>query len=89
MKTSRTLTDEELCMTHMALEFWIEHCEMAGSWVCDPQKMMAFNDDLSALLLKDKSERSAWKRAKKQLDLTPEGIAKSENLAAREAQSGS
>jgi len=42
---------------------------------------------LTALLLKGKPE-SAWRRAQEQLDLTPGGIAKSENLAQHERSSG-
>lgn len=42
---------------------------------------------LSALLRGKKSE-SAWRRAQEQLDLTPEGIAKSENRAEQEASRG-
>lgn len=42
---------------------------------------------LSALLLKGRRRGSAWRRAKEQLDLTPEGIAKSEQLAGQEAGS--
>ena len=38
---------------------------------------------LSALLLKGK-KGSAWRRAQKQLNLTPEGIARSENLSEKE-----
>ena len=34
---------------------------------------------LSALLLKGKGKESAWRRAQEQLDLTPEGIAKSQH----------
>lgn len=36
---------------------------------------------LSALLLRASGRESVWKRARKQLDLTPEGIAKSESMA--------
>ena len=36
---------------------------------------------LAALLLKGKGTESAWRRAQEKLDLTPEGIAKSESLA--------
>lgn len=43
---------------------------------------------LSALLLKGK-RGSAWRRAQEQLDLTPEGIAKSESLAVQEKSDGS
>jgi diadenylate cyclase len=39
---------------------------------------------LSALLLKDKKAGSAWRRAQEKLDLTPEGIAKSEGLKEEE-----
>jgi len=39
---------------------------------------------LSALLLKGQTSESAWRRAKEQLDLTPEGIAKSESIAEQE-----
>lgn len=42
---------------------------------------------LSALLLKGK-RGSAWRRAQEQLDLTPEGIAKSETLAEQEKGNG-
>jgi len=44
---------------------------------------------LSALILKDKSSESALKRVREQLDLTPEGIAKSESLAEKEETGGS
>ena len=50
----------------------------------DREKLERF---LSALILRSKSKESAWKRAKEQLDLTPEGIAKSENIAEQEKQS--
>lgn len=43
---------------------------------------------LSALLLKGKRVESAWRRVQEQLDLTPEGIAKSESLAEQEKTSG-
>ncbi|OGV61575.1 MAG: TIGR00159 family protein [Lentisphaerae bacterium RIFOXYC12_FULL_60_16] len=43
---------------------------------------------LSALLLKGRSGMSAWRRAREQLDLTPEGIAKSEQLAGSEQSGG-
>lgn len=43
---------------------------------------------LSALLLKGKTKESAWRRAQEQLDLTPEGIAKSESLAEQEKTGG-
>ena len=39
---------------------------------------------LSALLLRGKAPESAWRRAREQLDLTPEGIAKSEQRAEKE-----
>jgi len=39
---------------------------------------------LSALLLKGRKPGSAWRRAQEQLDLTPEGIAKSEELSEQE-----
>lgn len=39
---------------------------------------------LVALMLKGKGAESAWKRAQKKLDLTPEGIAKSEQRAEKE-----
>ncbi len=42
---------------------------------------------LSALLLKGKPD-SAWRRAQEQLDLTPDGIAKSESLAEHERSGG-
>jgi len=42
---------------------------------------------LTALLLKGRKSDSAWRRAREQLDLTPEGIAKSENLAEQEKTS--
>jgi len=42
---------------------------------------------LTALLLKGK-RGSAWRRAQEQLDLTPEGIAKSETLAEQEKENG-
>ena len=43
---------------------------------------------LSSLLLKGKGSESAWQRAREQLDLTPEGIAKSETRAGQEKESG-
>ena len=43
---------------------------------------------LSALLLKDKAGESAWRRVQEQLDLTPEGIAKSETMAGQEKSGG-
>ncbi len=50
----------------------------------DSERLKRF---LSALLLKGK-RGSAWRRAQEQLDLTPEGIAKSENLAEQEKADG-
>jgi diadenylate cyclase len=47
----------------------------------DPRRLKRF---LSALLLKRSRADSAWRRAQEQLDLTPEGIAKSENMAEKE-----
>ena len=49
----------------------------------DEEKLRRF---LSALLLKGKKKGSAWRRVQEQLDLTPEGIAKSEE---RDAKGGS
>ena len=43
---------------------------------------------LSALLLKGPKSGSAWKRAQEQLDLTPEGIAKSEQRAEEQKAEG-
>jgi diadenylate cyclase len=43
---------------------------------------------LVALLLKGRTPESAWRRAQEQLDLTPEGIAKSENMTRGENTSG-
>jgi len=43
---------------------------------------------LTALLVKGSQTDSAWRRAREQLDLTPEGIAKSETLAEQEKSSG-
>ncbi|MBM4142888.1 MAG: TIGR00159 family protein [Lentisphaerae bacterium] len=43
---------------------------------------------LSALLLRGRATGSALKRMREQLDLTPEGIAKSESLADKEERSG-
>ena len=51
----------------------------------DDERLRRF---LSALLLRGRGSESAWKRAKEQLDLTPEGIAKSEKLAEQEENSG-
>lgn len=39
---------------------------------------------LAALLLKGKQTESAWRRAQEQLDLTPEGIAKADQIAGQE-----
>lgn len=44
----------------------------------DKDKLNRF---LSALLIKQRSGESVWKRAKEQLDLTPEGIAKSDSMS--------
>jgi diadenylate cyclase len=43
---------------------------------------------LNALLIKGGQSDSPWRRAQEQLDLTPEGIAKSENLAKTEDPDG-
>lgn len=43
---------------------------------------------LHALLVKGPAADSPWRRAQDQLDLTPEGIAKSEELARQETQQG-
>jgi diadenylate cyclase len=43
---------------------------------------------LTTLLLKGSQSDSAWRRAREKLDLTPEGIAKSETLAEQEKSSG-
>ncbi|RLE17355.1 MAG: TIGR00159 family protein, partial [Actinobacteria bacterium] len=43
---------------------------------------------LSTLLLRGPRSESAWRRAQERLDWTPEGIAKSENLADQEATNG-
>lgn len=51
----------------------------------DQERLKRF---LTTLLLRRQNAESPWRRAKKQLDLTPEGIAKSENLAEREATDG-
>lgn len=51
----------------------------------DQERLKRF---LTTLLLRRQNAESPWRRAKKQLDLTPEGIAKSENLAKREATDG-
>lgn len=42
---------------------------------------------LTALIIRGKRPESAWKRAREQLDLTPEGIAKSEDRVEREKES--
>lgn len=49
----------------------------------DQEKLERF---LSALLLKNKAKDSVWKRARAQLDLTPEGIAKSQSMTEQEKQ---
>ncbi len=49
----------------------------------DREKLERF---LSALLLRSKSKESVWKRAREQLDLTPEGIAKSDNMSEQDSQ---
>ena len=51
----------------------------------DEERLRRF---LAALLLKGGKAESAWRRVKMQLDLTPEGIAKSETLAEQEKTSG-
>jgi diadenylate cyclase len=43
---------------------------------------------LSALLLRGRAAESAWRRAQEQLDLTPEGIAKSQTIAEQEKAGG-
>jgi diadenylate cyclase len=43
---------------------------------------------LTALLVKDTKSESPWRRVQEQLDLTPEGIAKSETLAEQEKTGG-
>jgi diadenylate cyclase len=43
---------------------------------------------LSGLLVRENPSASAWQRMRRELDLTPEGIVKSENLAAQEDQRG-
>ena len=48
----------------------------------DEERLRRF---LSTLLVRSSSKESRWQKARKQLDLTPEGIAKSENLAEQEA----
>ena len=47
----------------------------------DEERLRRF---LSALLLRNKRGTSAWRRAREQLDLTPEGIAKAEQRAEQE-----
>jgi len=47
----------------------------------DEERLRRF---LSALLLKGQKAESAWKRAREQLDLTPEGIAKSDKMTGKE-----
>jgi diadenylate cyclase len=47
----------------------------------DEERLRRF---LSALLLRGKTPESAWRRAREKLDLTPEGIAKSEQRAEEE-----
>jgi diadenylate cyclase len=51
----------------------------------DEERLRRF---LAALLLKGKKAESAWQRVKEHLDLTPEGIAKSESLAEKEKVGG-
>jgi diadenylate cyclase len=43
---------------------------------------------LGALLIRGRGPESAWRRAQEQLDLTPEGIAKSEEKRVKEEQTG-
>jgi len=43
---------------------------------------------LGALLIRGRGPESAWRRAQEQLNLTPEGIAKSEEKRAKEEQTG-
>ena len=52
----------------------------------DKERLRRF---LSALLLKGRRSESAWRRVQEQLDLTPEGIAKSENRSAQEGGNAS
>ena len=47
----------------------------------DEERLRRF---LTALLVKGQKSDSAWQRVRETLDLTPEGIAKSENLADKE-----
>ncbi len=51
----------------------------------DEERLKRF---LTTLLLRRQGMESPWRRAKKQLDLTPEGIAKSQEMAGREEPSG-
>ena len=51
----------------------------------DEERLRRF---LAALLLKGRTTDSAWRRAQEQLDLTPEGIAKSEERAEQEKSGG-
>ncbi|MFO7869881.1 MAG: diadenylate cyclase CdaA [Kiritimatiellia bacterium] len=51
----------------------------------DEERLRRF---LTALLVRDQKKTSAWTRAREQLDLTPEGIAKSEKLAAEKEENG-
>jgi diadenylate cyclase len=51
----------------------------------DEERLRRF---LTALLVREKRSGSAWRRAQEQLDLTPEGIAKSEQLAEQEKGDG-
>ncbi|MBN2302244.1 MAG: diadenylate cyclase CdaA [Lentisphaerae bacterium] len=51
----------------------------------DQERLRRF---LATLLLRRQGSESPWRRAKKQLDLTPEGIAKSQNITEQENASG-
>lgn len=51
----------------------------------DEERLKRF---LAALLLKGRTSDSAWRRAQEQLDLTPEGIAKSEERVKQEESGG-
>ena len=51
----------------------------------DEERLRRF---LSGVLVRDNADESRWQRMRKELDLTPEGIAKSENLAAQEENRG-
>lgn len=51
----------------------------------DREKLERF---LSALLLKQRAKESAWKRARQQLDLSPQGIAKSESMTEQDKNNG-